>query len=652
MVFEYFAEGAKIEQNPESDSTMAFINHSIFPAMKTAILLPALSLIILGSCSSYRTGSVEPDDRYYSLADARKEQRQLKKLREEADQPAENNTQNPTYKQYQDQTPPAEQGSAYGNQTIVNNYYDMDDYYDYMYASRIRRFYSPYNSFSYYSPYYTNMYWYNYDPFYFGTSIYNSYSFFNPYVPWGYNSYKPGWSFGWNSWSGLYLQYNWGWYNPWNYYGFGPHYSPFLYNPWACNPFGMGYWHHHHPYGYNMSLLQQSYTYNQMYFNSYDQNTYVPPVVNKPSSGGFGAGANMIKTAPSLTQTLSNEFGSAPFTQTKPVSGKTSGSGKTLQSTSPAISGGNSLQNNLKSGQTKTPGDQPAMQINTQSGSNTLAKPKTDADKYTSVKQASQNQAVSPSVNQNQSANQDKNLQSIQANPQNQSSGNQIGKDGLIKSGLPMNTNGNYNSVPSSGTNRNQQNIYQRIPDMQNSQEIQQNNTGQTPINSSGQINSKGGQPYKPSYDYNRTLPGNSTEQPVMQRQSPPVPTQIERKQEIRQNPGKQERQSPSYQQNSEPRQNNRIMYSPQNSTPTDRAPSRQNSIRQQQEQPVFRQERNDVNRSMRYQSPQRSEPQFREAPSANPGRSIENRPSNSNMGGNRGQGGGNHLNRNNSIRR
>ncbi|HCI54759.1 MAG TPA: hypothetical protein PLN06_00095 [Bacteroidales bacterium] len=51
---------------------------------------------------------------------------------------------------------------------VINNYYD----YDFYYSSRIRRFHSPYVSFSYYSPVFTDVFWYTYQPFTWGLSIY------------------------------------------------------------------------------------------------------------------------------------------------------------------------------------------------------------------------------------------------------------------------------------------------------------------------------------------------------------------------------------------------------------------------------------------------------------------------------------------------
>ena len=49
---------------------------------------------------------------------------------------------------------------------VVNNYYynNDDDYYDYYYTSRLRRFHSPYYGWNYYDPWYSDNYWYTYNP--------------------------------------------------------------------------------------------------------------------------------------------------------------------------------------------------------------------------------------------------------------------------------------------------------------------------------------------------------------------------------------------------------------------------------------------------------------------------------------------------------
>lgn len=108
-----------------------------------------------------------------------------------------------------------------GNTYITNNYYnnDIDDFYDYTYASRLRRFHYPYLGFSYYDDYYTNLYWYNYNPYYLSMSFYSmpdlwlltSTSWYRPYYGWGFGYYgHPFYNYGWEP-----------YYYGYGYYGYG-----------------------------------------------------------------------------------------------------------------------------------------------------------------------------------------------------------------------------------------------------------------------------------------------------------------------------------------------------------------------------------------------------------------------------------------------
>jgi hypothetical protein len=158
-----------------------------------------------------------------------------------------------------------------GNTYITNNYYGMDDY-DYFYASRINRFHRPIHGFGFYDPFYTNMYWYNYDPFFFGTSIYAGWGWGGFYRPmwgwgggWGWNSWGMG--MGWNSW-GMGMGWNswgmgwgggWGW-NSWNM-GWGG-------GGWGMGGYGMGYNH-----GYWNGFYDGLAMGNTGYFNTFDQNS-------------------------------------------------------------------------------------------------------------------------------------------------------------------------------------------------------------------------------------------------------------------------------------------------------------------------------------------------------------------------------------------
>jgi len=93
--------------------------------------------------------------------------------------------------------------------TITDNYYieheGADDYYDYSFSSRIRRFHRPMYYSNYYGGLYTDYYWYNNDPFYCGTSIYYGYNWNSPYYsyysysPYYYNNYNSYSAYGYNN---------------------------------------------------------------------------------------------------------------------------------------------------------------------------------------------------------------------------------------------------------------------------------------------------------------------------------------------------------------------------------------------------------------------------------------------------------------------
>ena len=105
--------------------------------------------------------------------------------------------------------------------TYTLSSYNDDDYYDYYYTSRLRRFHTGINyGWSYYDPWYTNTYWYDYNPYSWGYSIYLGYNWWWPscYVrPYYYGYDYWGFNYGWG----------WGYYDPFHYHHFHP-------------------WHHHH----------------------------------------------------------------------------------------------------------------------------------------------------------------------------------------------------------------------------------------------------------------------------------------------------------------------------------------------------------------------------------------------------------------------
>lgn len=111
---------------------------------------------------------------------------------------------------------------------------EYDDYYDFSYSQRLRRFHNPIYGFSYYDPFYTDLYYNTYDPFYWGSSLY-----------FGLNwNFGPSWGFNWG------LGFGYPYYNSW-------------YSPWGCNWYSPYYWGSPYLYGYGSYWLG----YNNGYWN-------------------------------------------------------------------------------------------------------------------------------------------------------------------------------------------------------------------------------------------------------------------------------------------------------------------------------------------------------------------------------------------------
>ncbi|KUG06082.1 hypothetical protein [Solirubrum puertoriconensis] len=183
-----------------------------------ATLVPALALLTLGGCTvAQTTATTEPDGVYYSSKDRTTElvtastETGPSDLGAATDDP--NAVANPEYRD----------GSTRPRGSASDEYYADD--YDYSYSARIRRFHQPsYRGLGlgYYDYAYTDYYWYNPSPFYYGYDIYGR--------PWGYD---PFWGPSWSAWGGPYVSVNLGWGNPW-----GGYYNP--YRPWGYG-FGGGY---------------------------------------------------------------------------------------------------------------------------------------------------------------------------------------------------------------------------------------------------------------------------------------------------------------------------------------------------------------------------------------------------------------------------
>ncbi len=225
--------------------------------MKKYLAVLILFVLVLSACNTpngLATKTYE-DDIYYSSKDAAADKEKARITAELAKQEADRKA--------------AEQAKAdedYYNSkkqvTVVEEEpFDPDDYYDYEYATRLRRFHNNCGSYGYYDNYYTNSYWYTGNPYNYGTSVYMGYSWWGPtYMTYNYNP-----SFYW------YSSYGWGydpWYNPYGYnpyWGYDP-YGYYGYNPY-WNGYNNGYWAGYYN-GYNNGYF------NNYYFNSYDNNSY------------------------------------------------------------------------------------------------------------------------------------------------------------------------------------------------------------------------------------------------------------------------------------------------------------------------------------------------------------------------------------------
>ena len=142
-----------------------------------------------------------------------------------------------------------------GNVRITNNYYNgnnydfSNEYYDYEYSSRIRRFHRNYNN-AYYDDYYTNYSYYDRNPYNYGNSIYTSYGWWSPR--------RSNWNVGWSYYGGWSLGWNWGWGYTGNYGYCGSGYYGNAYSNYGYNPYSSGY----------------NGVYAASYYNSYDRNSY------------------------------------------------------------------------------------------------------------------------------------------------------------------------------------------------------------------------------------------------------------------------------------------------------------------------------------------------------------------------------------------
>lgn len=202
-----------------------------------------LILVILASCQSSR---FMQDDMYFVQIDAIREVREFENDRKES----LNKTESPT--------------NLITEEVVVNN-----DYYNYSYSSRLRRFNDLGNTWNYYDSYHTNVYWYNKSSIVsFGNSLYTTYLWWG--VNTGIQNTNP-WvlvsSLGTaNNWSNPFKSFNTGW---------GHSNNPYKTDNWnTAYISGKSFW--------NTGL-----GYSSMYYNSYDRTSYWK--VNKKDPHNFSS---------------------------------------------------------------------------------------------------------------------------------------------------------------------------------------------------------------------------------------------------------------------------------------------------------------------------------------------------------------------------
>lgn len=246
--------------------------------------------------------------------------------------------------------------SANSNQqVIVNNYYLQGGY---EYTSRIKRFHTSYVTFDFYSPMYTEVYWYRYTPYTWGVSIYDDWYYYGGNVSrhswtsgfggsywWGY---EPWWGsssrigYGWSSWYGHGISYSV------NYYLGRPHYHyPVAYSGWNSHRYGN--------YSRPLTVINNN-TYNY-YYGSEKRNSnqgrtagYNP--ANPSTSGrrtGYtstGGRSSSAGTAPASSGSTGTQAGTRAGTRSSAQTGTRSGAQTGTRSTSQSGNQGNTQSTN------------------------------------------------------------------------------------------------------------------------------------------------------------------------------------------------------------------------------------------------------------------------------------------------------------------
>ena len=221
--------------------------------MKNFVLFSVIISFLMSSCALKKAGTFT-DDVYANPSAERKEDARLAAI-----QKAKEDAYKQRYNDSLQQARLAQKALDDANPNYKDREFKYDDYYDYEYATRVKRFDNSINGLSYYDNYYTNSYWYNHNPYNYGVSVYNGYSW------WG-NSYN---NYSYNPSANFYYNNGWGCNNGYGYNGYNPYMSGYAsgYN----NGYNNGYYGM--PYGYGNSF-GFGFGYNSGYGNPYGYNGY------------------------------------------------------------------------------------------------------------------------------------------------------------------------------------------------------------------------------------------------------------------------------------------------------------------------------------------------------------------------------------------
>ncbi len=269
--------------------------------MKKVILIAGIASLVLGACSTSKLATTN-DDVYANPAEEKRENERLaaekKKAKEEADRKKAEEVA-------------AQKAKDDADPKYKSPDYNKDDYYDYEYAARLKRFGGYNGGIGYYDNWYTNSYYYNNNPNMYGVSIYSSYNYwgnsnysYGGYHP--YNNYSSGYMNGYyNGYNNGYMNGMYG-YNPYGGYGYNP-YGGYGYNPYGgYNPYAYGGYGYNPYYGYGNGWG---------YFNQFDVNSgYKKATYGPRGSADGGNGLRMSnpgKSADSYAAKYIQEVNSA-----------------------------------------------------------------------------------------------------------------------------------------------------------------------------------------------------------------------------------------------------------------------------------------------------------------------------------------------------